>query len=210
MSEHEQPTGPERLDNQAEPSDAEQGELPPTLRPQIYVASLSDYNDGRLHGAWLDATNEPEELGEGIARMLSTSPMPGAEEWAIHDYDDFAGVRLDEHENLETVGAIARGLQEHGPAFGAWVDICDRNREAMDDFDDAFVGHYDSLVAYADYLLEDLGYAEAMRKALPTWLLDYVRLDPDQFGQDLDASGQVYTAQAPDGGIWIFDSNYVT
>ena len=188
----------------------ERRELPSTLQPKIYVASLADYNDGRLHGAWLDATGDPDELREGISRMLAAAPAPGAEEWAIHDYDDFAGARLGENENLETVSVIARGLQEHGPAFGAWVDICDRDREAMDDFDEAFVGHYDSVTAYADFLLDDLGYREEIKRLLPAWLLDYVNTDAELFGRDLDASGQIYTARAPDGGIWIFDANYVT
>jgi hypothetical protein len=30
--------------------------------PRIYVASLSDYNNGVLHGRWIDASSDPEDM----------------------------------------------------------------------------------------------------------------------------------------------------
>lgn len=53
--------------------------------PRIYVASLSDYNNGLLHGEWIDAGQEPDEIHEQVQAMLAESESPGAEEWAIHD-----------------------------------------------------------------------------------------------------------------------------
>jgi hypothetical protein len=35
-----------------------EADKPPTT-PRIYVASLADYNAGRLHGSWLDAARNP-------------------------------------------------------------------------------------------------------------------------------------------------------
>jgi len=52
---------------------------------RIYVASLSDYNAGRLHGAWIDATQDADEIEAEVQEMLAASPEPIAEEWAIHD-----------------------------------------------------------------------------------------------------------------------------
>ena len=57
--------------------------------PQIWIASLADYNNGHLRGAWIDATQDPEDLHAATQRILSESQEPGAEEWAIHDYDGF-------------------------------------------------------------------------------------------------------------------------
>ena len=34
--------------------------------PRIYVASLSDYNAGRLHGVWIDAAEELDEIWSQI------------------------------------------------------------------------------------------------------------------------------------------------
>lgn len=53
--------------------------------PRIYVASLSDYNAGRLHGSWLDANQPVDQLNDGVQAMLASSTEPLAEEYAIHD-----------------------------------------------------------------------------------------------------------------------------
>lgn len=84
--------------------------------PRIYMASLSDYNAGRLHGAWVDADQDAEELDLAVARMLAASPEPGAEEWAIHDHEGFGPVDLSECESMETVALLARGIADHGLA----------------------------------------------------------------------------------------------
>ncbi|RAN32203.1 antirestriction protein ArdA, partial [Hyphomonas pacifica] len=56
---------------------------PPEDRPRIYVACLAAYNNGCLHGRWIGATT-PDEIMEKVRAMLADSPLPGAEEWAIH------------------------------------------------------------------------------------------------------------------------------
>ena len=48
-------------------------ERPPTP-PRIYLASLTDYNAGVLHGRWVDADHEAEILGEVAQEMLAQSP----------------------------------------------------------------------------------------------------------------------------------------
>ena len=58
---------------------------------RIYVASLSDYNAGILHGTWIDFAQltDLDDLRAAIAAMLATSPTakaaPGqpAEEWMM-------------------------------------------------------------------------------------------------------------------------------
>src|SRR5260370_37719316 len=77
------------------------------LEPRIYAASLGDYNAGRLHGAWLNAAVDIDELSAGVHAMLAASPTPRAEEWAIHDYEGFGPVRLGEYEDLTTVAHLA-------------------------------------------------------------------------------------------------------
>ena len=127
----------------------EEGEREPRAQPRIYVASLADYNDGRLHGAWIDAAQDDDELGAAVKDMLARSPSPGAEEWAIHDYEDFGPLRLDEFESLATVAKVARGIAEHGPAFAAWAAHVGTDSEALDEFEDAYMGEWDNAVAFA-------------------------------------------------------------
>lgn len=102
------------------------------LPPRIYVASLSDYNAAILHGIWIDATSEPENIHEQVRQMLSNSPefkrFPAggpAEEWAIHEYDGFGGWRLSEYEQFETVSKVAQAIVEHGEPFLAWLGTLD-------------------------------------------------------------------------------------
>ncbi len=92
-----------------------------TLTPRIYAASLADYNNGTLHGRWINANQSPTNLMAEIARMLSTSEISSAEEWAIHDYEGFDTFRLSEHESITTVADLAAGLVKHGPAFARWA-----------------------------------------------------------------------------------------
>ena len=57
--------------------------------------------------------------------MLAKSHEPDAEEWAIHDYEQFGRSRIYEHDSIELVSRIAKGIQEHGYAFSAWIDVHD-------------------------------------------------------------------------------------
>lgn len=82
------------------------------VRPAIYVASLTDYNNGIIHGVWIDATLDPAAVQRLITVMLATSPLTRltgepAEEWAIHDHEGFGDVEIDPHEDLEDVHALA-------------------------------------------------------------------------------------------------------
>lgn len=174
-------------------------------RPRIYVASLADYNNGRLHGTWLDASREPEELYADISRMLRSSREPGAEEFAVHDYEGFGEARIDEYDGIDHVARIARGIAEHGLAFGAWACLQEGNPEALDQFTDAYLGHYDSLQAYAEQLIDDLGYQQLLDESVPESLQPYARIDTEALARDMHLEGDLTVMPAEDGGIWLFD-----
>jgi hypothetical protein len=100
--------------------DAER-DTPSGVKPEIWVGSLSDYNAGVLHGIWIDAWQEPEEIQEQVSWMLRTSPTGNAEEYAIFDHSDFCGLQVDENMSLADVSRLARGIAEHGEAFAKWA-----------------------------------------------------------------------------------------
>ena len=60
-----------------------------TTETRVYAACLAAYNNGKLHGKWIDIDDDTttETLQAEIATMLASSPEPGEEEWAFHDYD---------------------------------------------------------------------------------------------------------------------------
>ena len=57
---------------------------------QIYVADLAAYNNGKLHGMWIDTTQSVDEIFDIIKTLLESSPEEDAEEFAIHDHEGFS------------------------------------------------------------------------------------------------------------------------
>ena len=82
--------------------------------PRIYVACLAAYNNGYLHGAWIEADQDADEIRDEIAAMLARSPIEHAEEYAIHDYEGFEGVTISEYAGIDTVARMGAFIAEHG------------------------------------------------------------------------------------------------
>lgn len=198
----QQGAGPESTGNQNEEHEVlrEEG-------PRIYVASLSDYNAGILHGDWIEADQELGELSEAVQAMLERSPTAGAEEFAIHDFEGFGLYRPGEYDSLDWISRVARGIVEHGPAFGAWADNCTHDDEALERFDDAYIGEWDSVAAYAEELVDDLGLLRAVEDAVPDMLQPYVRIDIDGFAHDLELSGDLTVVEHA-RGVWLFEGQF--
>jgi antirestriction protein len=190
----------------SQPSPAERHEADIVVPPQIWVASLADYNNGRLHGTWLNAARDETELQADIATMLAASPLTAAtgepaEEWVIFDHDGFAPLRLDEHENLSWISRVAKGIIEHGAAFAAYADVVEEE-ELLADFDVAYLGHYDSVHAYVEQLVNDLGYDRILDENLPATVRPYVKIDISATAHDL--LRDLHALPAAGGGVWIF------
>lgn len=171
--------------------------------PRIYVASLADYTNGRLHGAWIDAARAPEDIHADITAMLKRSAEPNAEEWAIHDFDHFGRCRIGEYDSIERISRIAKGIAEHGEAFSAWADLCGDDHDRLHDFADAYLGHFASVQEYVDDMADDLGYPDELAK-LPDYLQPYVHFDTAALARDMELSGDIETVDNPAGGVWIF------
>lgn len=154
---------------------------PNTNQPRIYVACLAAYNNGYLHGAWIDAARRPWALWQDVQVMLSASPIAGAEEWAIHDYEGFAGVRISEHESFETVAELAAFVIEHGPLGAALLDHFGGDlEEARDAMTERHLGSYTRVADYIQEVTE-----EAL--AIPTALRFYI--DWEAMARDGEMSG---------------------
>jgi len=62
---------------------------------RIYMACLAAYNNGKLHGVWIDATQDLDDIQDQVNEMLEFSPEEGAEAWAIHDYEGYGSYNND-------------------------------------------------------------------------------------------------------------------
>ena len=164
--------------------------------PRVYVACLASYNDGILYGEWIDAAQTPEELREEIARILKGSPAPMAEEWAFHDFEGFGEYKVSEYESLDTLSAVALGIEEHGDAFAAYL----ANGSDADNFEEAYMGEYSSLQDYAEQYVEETGMLDNVNDTVKQYF------NFEAFARDLRLGGDVWTADAP-GGVWVFNGN---
>lgn len=188
---------------------AERHEADIVVPPQIWVASLADYNNGTLHGAWLNAARDEAELQADISTMLAASPLTAetgepAEEWAIHDFQGFGPLHIDAHEDLHWISLVGKGIAEHGLAFAAYADAV-QVEELLVGFDTAYLGHYDSVHAYLEQRVNDLGYDRVLDEAVPPTIRPYVKIDLAATANDLLSKGDLHALPAPDGGVWIFN-----
>jgi antirestriction protein len=122
-----------------------------TEKPRIYAACLSSYNNSYLHGEWIDCDRDSDEIMADIKAMLSRSPMAkiqACEEWAIHSYEGFKGITIEEYESIDRVVELAQKLQEHGEAFAAYLEHY--TIEDLSDFEDRYHGSYDNEQAFTE------------------------------------------------------------
>jgi antirestriction protein len=167
-----------------------------TLQPRIYVACLAAYNNGYLHGAWIDAAQEPWGIYDDVQRMLTTSPIAGAEEWAIHDYEGFGNVRIEEYTGFESVSAMAGFVAEHGELGMALLDYYDGDlAEAQEAIDDRYLGQHTSLADYVQELTE-----EGM--TIPQALRYYI--DWQSMARDAELNGELFAISTSFDAVHVF------
>ncbi|RMB77657.1 antirestriction protein ArdA [Rhodococcus sp. SBT000017] len=174
------------------------------LHPHIWIGSLADYNAGRLHGEWLDAAVDSIDLQAAVNRILASSHEPDAEEWGIFDYDDFGDFQVGEYEALDQVAAVAQGIVKYGPAFASWAEIHDGNPDMLAQFEDCFMGTYESPAAWAREVIEGSDIEVTLDREIPADLRAYIQFDYDGFAYDARLSGDIHIEDAPAGSVWIF------
>jgi antirestriction protein len=134
--------------------------------PRIYAACLASYNNAQLHGEWIDCDQDSDDIMAEIKTMLSNSPMAKiqtCEEWAIHDYEGFEGIKISEHESIERVTELAAAIAEHGEAFAAYVEYY--GSERIEDFEERYVGCYKSKKDCAEEYYEESGIIKQVEEA---------------------------------------------
>jgi antirestriction protein len=194
---------------------------------RIYVACLASYNSGTLHGAWIDCEGkDADELQTEVSAMLRASPepnvqvdcpecgathvdgctyqgcngtgkVPSAEEFAIHDHEGF-GKMLGEFTLLADVAKHAELIAEHGVAWIAYCDYVGESYATPEGFQDAYNGTWDSEQAFAENLVEDLGYLTGVPDHVANYF-DYEAFTRDLFMGDYyrdDDTGAVFNRNA--------------
>lgn len=176
-------------------------------KPRLYIACLASYNAGWLHGKWIDATQGYDAVYEEIEEMLKDSPVTKkwgdiAEEWAIHDSENFGSYKVAEWGNLEELCEVASLLQEEQGELvleimnylGSGTSL----EDAKEFLENNYHGHYKDLGDYAVEMF-DCGCYE-----IPKHIYNYI--DFDAMGRDYELGGDIFTID--DGfGVHIFSNH---
>lgn len=139
--------------------------------PRIYIACLSSYNNGYLHGDWVDLDGT-EDLNEAIENIMLTSPMPDAEEWAVHDHE-YCG-SLTEYPGMDALNGIIEAFEKCQASHIEWeafIGFCEHLGEEptidqVSPYNDAFAGSGKSLEDWCEELLEDTGQLSSVPDSL--------------------------------------------
>jgi antirestriction protein len=149
---------------------------------RIYAACLAAYNNGILHGAWIDAQQGVEAIKADIRKMLKASPIEGAEEYAVHDYEGFEGLSLSEYEGIEQIVEKAEFIAEHGRLGAELVNYFGDLESARTALEDHYVGEFRSVAEFAEHITEET-------TEIPESLRFYI--DYERMGRDMEINDVV-------------------
>jgi antirestriction protein len=154
---------------------------------QIYVADLAAYNNGKLHGMWIDTTQSVDEIFDIIKTLLESSPEEDAEEFAIHDHEGFEGLNISEYEGIQSAHDKAVFIEAHGALGGA---VASQFGGSLDDakraLEEGYIGEYRSIEDYAREITEDC-------HELPAYIENYI--DYEAMGRDMEMNGDFFTIE---------------
>lgn len=163
---------------------------------RIYVADLAAYNNGKLHGVWINACDDLDAIKAQVNEMLAKSPEGFVEEYVIHDYEGFGGYTLSEYAGIGAVHNIACFIAEY-PDFGGELlnhfggDL----EEARSAAEENYCGCYKSLADYVQELTEET-------TQIPESLSYYI--DYERMGRDMELGGDIFTIEIGYETVCIF------
>ena len=165
----------------------------PADPPRIYVACLKSYNNGELHGRWIRADQDAGAIHAEIRQMLAESPEEDAEEWAIHDDDNWCGLHPNEYESIDDVAAAGAMLAKHGPLFAKVLDHygggLERAGEARTALEERYQGAYEDLVEWAGDCLNACGELAKVPDELRP------HIDFKGYAEAFESAGEIFTVE---------------
>ena len=159
---------------------SEEHEQEPKENPRIYVASLSDYNAGRLHGSWLDAAQSAEALWLASARCWrrhqSRSPKSGPSMTS----SPLATCVYRSMSPWKRVSEIRLGIRAWSRVRSLGVSILSAmSGTAFHQFEECYMGQLGFATEYAESILDSFGLWQAIEEAVPEPLQPYIRIDAE-------------------------------
>lgn len=185
--------------------------------PRIWIGCLAAYNQGILHGEWVDAAQDADDLESIAKEILSRSPVPGAEEFFIADSEGFGALPIGDYTPLSDVSLLAQMIEEIGDPFIAFVGLRGLSylltpktdlSTLRAQFEEAYLGEYEDAESYAEELHSFRVQAlvqEEKRFPGSFSLLSYV--DWTRIARDMETNGDVSFVNAPGNGVYVFSNH---
>ncbi|MFE4263391.1 antirestriction protein ArdA [Streptomyces sp. NPDC056883] len=175
----------------------------------IYVASLSDYNAGRLHGKWINIGDDAEAVYDEISGILETSPQGDAEEYAIHSFEGFGGIEVAETEEIEDLILIAEALDNFPSAVVQHIyETCEvehLSEKCQEKYIRTTEFSVDPESAVAEYALDYL--TDHGTKGVPQLWLDHIEAVAESLAIHMINSGSVIPLYAGAGTYHLVRGN---
>lgn len=168
---------------------------------RVYAACLSSYNNGRLHGEWIDVSDDEDELKEKIQEMLKASPETNAEEWAFHDTEGPGSSLIGEYSSTAEVCALAALADQHDAALIRAAKNISATREELIETLERSEGSADTANEWAEERAYEL---DELTDAMPT---KYLRaIDWDIIVHEYECEGFRFSRE--DGSVYVFNFSY--
>lgn len=161
--------------------------------PKIFVVCLASYNNSIHHGVWIDATLDISDIQEEINNMLLKSSIPNAEEWAIHDYENFEGIEIDENEVINSVHEKAIFVEKYGRLGSEVYNYFSDMDLSIEMLEENYHGDFESELEFAESYFNEV-YAFDIPDNI-TCYIDYQKFAHDIFINDFmsfDADGRTH------------------
>ena len=176
------------------------------ITPKVWVGNLGAYNDGKLVGEWIDATdNLAETVSSMTAAWYAANPADG-DEWFIADYDGFgAATPSTQWPDLEELEELAKALEEtmEPEALLAYLGIQDVGHweisELLKKFEGAYAGKWANKLEYTYQYVDDVGMLSGVGEHIAQYF------DYEKYLQDLEITDIDFVwAKSPDYGVYAF------
>lgn len=163
---------------------------------RIYVADLAAYNNGRLHGVWINARDDLDATKTQVNKMLAKSPESFSKEFSIHDYEGFCGYALSEYAVIEAAHDIAYFIVDYPDSGGKLLNhFCGDLEETRTVADKNYYSCYKSLADYAQEFTKET-------TQIPGNISYYI--DYERVNRDMELSGDVFTIKTGHETVHIF------
>ena len=167
-----------------------------TDTPKAWVGCLGCYNEGRLTGKWLEASECDDLITAGLAIVqvpasdygtAPVCPKCGADEFWVFDHENFLGLikgecstgeAFEAGEKLEEVKEYERDIVK------AWLG--NGNDFDLDLMHECFAGKYASFTELAEELVPAIGLLDDIPEDVQRYF------DYERYGRDLDIGGDYW------------------